>query len=571
MKKIILILILIYLGTFVQSEVNNLESMKAEPDILIIRVENPDQQLYQKIQANNINITYRDLDGSIEILVPENKSYLLDQKIYDFRIENTLSGIRRDIDGYHSYDELTVELQQIADDYPDFTSLFSLGKSTAHLYYLEGKENYEDFQHEIWCIKLSDNPELEEDEPNVYFVGEIHARETISLEVDLYLLNYLVEKYGVDDQVTDWINNRQIWFVPLMNPDGYKLVYDGDHLAHRKNMRDNDNDEIPDSSSADGVDMNRNFGYVWGPNGTSSSPLSQIYNGPNAWSEVEVCYLRDLIQGRKFYAGITYHSQGEYVLYPLGHLPGACAYDHEIMDDLAVNMAATIPGIYSGTYTPLQAVDFGYTCQGTMGDWSYSEERVFGYTVELARTFIPPLSQVEMICEDNLQAGLMMIGRVDRAMVTGNITDGGGNPLVAEVYVLEVDNETGMSEVEPFYSDEMFGRYYRLLLPGNYTLKFVAEGFDDITVQNVVIIDEDVTTLDISFPSAAFIPITINSQLGMISLSWVPQGGEFEVYSCSTSNGEFQLESGGSFTSTFSWQIAATSSRKFFKVRRVRR
>lgn len=567
MKKIIL-LILVYLGITIHADVT---SMNAQADILIIRVENPDQQLYQTIQTNDIEITYRDRDGSIEILLPEDKAYILEKNRYNFRIENTLSGIKRDLAGYHSYDEVTAELEQIAADNPEFTSLFSLGKSTAHLYYLDGKDNYEDFQHEIWCLKLSDNPELEEDEPNVYFAGEIHARETISLEVDLYLLNYLVEKYGVDAEVTEWINNRQIWFVPLINPDGYKLVYDGDHTSHRKNMRDNDEDEFPDGSSTDGVDMNRNFGYVWGTNGTSSNSSSQIYNGPEPWSEVEVCYLRDMIQARKFYAGITYHSSGEYVLYPLGHLPGACAYDHEIMDELAVDMAATIPGIYSGTYTPLQAVDFGYTCQGTMGDWSYAEERVFGFTVELARTYSPPLSQVEQICEDNLQAALLMIDRVDQAMVTGNITDGNGSPLQAEVYVLQVDNAEGMSEVEPFISDEQFGRYYRLLLPGTYTLKFIAEGFDDITVQNVVVNDENVTNLDIIFPSSNFIPISIDSTGGIISLSWIDQIGEFQVFSCSTSDGEFRLEAGGSFTSSHSWQISATSSQKFFKVRRVTR
>jgi len=559
MKKITLILMLLSLVALWGN------------DILIVRIDNPDQDFYQSIQAHKLTISYKDRDGSIEVLIPEDKAYLLEENRYNYRIEQTLSGIQRDIAGYHSYAEVTTELERIAADYPGFTSLFSLGKSTAHLYYLEGKENYVDFQHEIWCMKLSDNPELEEDEPNVYFMGEIHARETISLEVDLHLLNYLVDKYGVDAEITEWINNRQIWFVPLINPDGYKLVYEGAHLMHRKNMRDNDGDDSPDSSTTDGVDLNRNFGYVWGSNGTSDYTASNIYHGPEAWSEVESTYLRDLIQGRKFYAGITYHSQGEYVLYPLGHLPGACAYDHEIMHDLAVNMAATIPGIYSGTYTPLQAVDFGYTCQGTMGDWSYAEERVFGYTFELGRTYIPPEYQIQQICEDNLQAALMMIGRVDGAMVTGNITDGSGSPLLTEIYVIQVDSAEGMTEVEPFQSDEMYGRYYRLLLPGTYTLKFVAEGFDDITVQNVVVTEDDVTTLDITFPSADFIPVSISTDSGLITLNWTAETGDYQVYSSSNHNGEFHLEAGGNYISTGVWQIPASSSRKFFKVRRVLR
>ena len=93
------------------------------------------------------------------------------------------------------------------------------------------------------------------------------------------------------------------------------------------------------------------------------------------------------------------------------------------MDELAVNMAETIPKITgTGHYTPMQAVDFGYTCQGTMGDWGYAEQRIFSYTIELASTFIPPASQVNQICEDNLQAALIMLDRVNHSTVSGIVS-----------------------------------------------------------------------------------------------------------------------------------------------------
>jgi len=313
------------------------------------------------------------------------------------------------------------------------------------------------------------------------------------------LLNYLLAAYGIDDQVTNWINSTQIWFVPLINPDGHKQVFDGVDLMHRKNMRDNNANNMPDPNSSDGVDLNRNFGYIWGNNGASNNPGSQLYHGPNAWSEPETTYLRDLLQAHKFYAGITYHSYGEYVLYPLGHLPGACSYDHEIMGNLADQMAAVTPKISGyGNYQPMQSVDFGYTCQGTLGDWGYAEERVFSFTVELADNFIPPAYQIQTICDDNLAGALLMLDRVNFATVSGHITNAAdGSPLVADVQVAEIDEQSGMTPVEPVRSDTTFGRYYRLLLPGNYHFTFSKSGYYSQTIDNVTVLDSAVTELDI--------------------------------------------------------------------------
>ena len=467
---------------------------------ILVSVKNPDKSVVKWVEEQNIEIIIFQKDELLDIIINEKQLAYLQQNRYDFEILSTEEQRLRDIPGYRNYEEVTTELQLIALTHPSITQLTSLGNSTCYDYYLEGDDDYSDFQFEVWCLKLSDNPEVNEDEPNIFFAAEIHAREPISLEVDMYILNYLVSNYGVIDSVTAWIDSTQIWFIPLMNPDGHKLVTEGWHTYHRKNMRDNNANGIPDYSTADGVDLNRNFGYVWGDNGASNDPNSSLYHGPNEWSEQESVFARDLIYTHKFFAGITYHSYGQYVLYPLGHLPGACSYDHEIMDDLAVDMATTIPRINGGGYyTPMQAVDFGYTCQGTMGDWGYAEQRIFSFTIELATTFIPPESQVDQICEDNLQAALIMLDRVNYSTVTGLITDENDEPIIAEIYVTEIDSVGGMTSVEPVRSDSTFGRYYRLLLPGNYTFTFHNSNDEQIIVNNVTVSENFVTILDISF------------------------------------------------------------------------
>ncbi|NOZ08830.1 MAG: hypothetical protein GXO91_08170 [FCB group bacterium] len=473
-----------------------LTSLSAEE--YLVRVNAPDAALSSWIAEHQIETTFTRGKTYIDLYINEEQRSHLVELNYDFSVINTKSGFLRDLSGYRDYQTLTSDLENIAATYSSITSLSSLGPSQANLYFQDGNAAYTDYQHEIWVLKLSDNPDVEEDEPNIFFVSETHAREPISLEVDMNLLNYLLAAYGTDEQITNWINSTQIWFVPLINPDGHKLVIDGTHLMHRKNMRDNNLNGLPDLSATDGVDLNRNFGYVWGDNGSSDNPQSQLYHGPNAWSEPETVYIRDLIQAHKFYAGITYHSYGEYVLYPLGHLPGANSYDHDIMGDLAVQMAAVTPRISgSGNYQPMQSVNFGYTCQGTLGDWAYAQERVFSFTIELAGTFIPPAYQVPTICQDNLAGAMLMLDRVNYATVTGHITDNAGNPLVAEVHVTEIDEQAGMTPVEPVRSDSTFGRYYRLLQPGSYTFTFSKQGYFSQSESAVVVTDSTVTQLDV--------------------------------------------------------------------------
>jgi hypothetical protein len=541
---------------------------------ILVSVKNPDNSVVKWVEEQNIEIIIFQKNELLDIIINEKQLAFLQHNRYNFEILSTEEERLRDIAGYRNYQDVTTELEQIATDYPDITHLTSLGNSTCYDYYLEGNDNYSDFQFEVWCLKLSDNPEVNEDEPNIFFAAEIHAREPISLEVDMYILNYLVSNYGVIDSVTSWIDNTQIWFIPLMNPDGHKVVIEGLYTMHRKNMRDNNNNNLPDYLyHIDGVDLNRNFGYVWGLNGASSSTSSSVYHGPYEWSEPESVFARDLIYAHKFYAGITYHSYGQWVLYPLGHLPGVCSYDHEIMDDLAVDMATTIPRISgSGYYTPIQAVDFGYTCQGTMGDWGYAEQRIFSFTIELATTYIPPESQVDQICQDNLQAALIMLDRVNHSTVTGLITDENDEPIIAEIYVTEIDSASGMTSVEAVRSDSTFGRYYRLLIPGNYTFVFHKGNYADIIKSNIIVSEDFVTELNIclkpEFINSQNIDIFIESSF--IHLQWEDEVDyDYEIYSSINPYTDFELNTSGEFLGNSHWKEVLSDNKKFFMIKRI--
>ena len=155
---------------------------------------------------------------------------------------------------YHDYAEMVADLQQTASNHPDIFSLFSIGTS------YEGRE--------ILAGKISDNAGVDENEPEVLFTHHQHAREHLTVEMALYTLHMLTEEYGVDQQITDLVNSREIWIVFDMNPDGGEYdIATGTYRSWRKNRQPNP------GTTAIGTDLNRNWGYKWGCCGGSSGIL----------------------------------------------------------------------------------------------------------------------------------------------------------------------------------------------------------------------------------------------------------------------------------------------------------
>jgi carboxypeptidase T len=489
----------------------------------LLRIAHPGEATLKAILPHVREWVGDSFGDSLDVIVDDNASAALDAIGTRFRIVQSETGAHRDIAGFHNYAQVVTELQNLAATYPAITSLTSLGPSTGNLYFQAGHTGYANYQHQIWCMKVSDNPAVEEDEPNVYFTGTIHAREPLGVEITLNLLNYLLANYGTDPQVTAWIDSQQIWFIPLINPDGHRVVTSQTYTMFRKNLRDN-NGSWAFESGTDGVDLNRNFGVVWGNYNASSSPYDDTYHGPAAWSEIETCYLRDFIRAHKFWGGITYHSYGQQVLYPLGHVPGANSYDGPVMSNLAIRMANATAGQYGGVYSAMQA-GLSSCCQGTMGDWGYAEQRLFSFTLETATAFIPAASYVPQIVAANMPGALMFLDRTSNSLVTGHVTDPSGSPLVAEVRVAEIDNATGMTAVEPVRSGAAFGHYWRMLLPGNYTVTFSKTGYLSQTFNNVVVSATTPTTLDVTLQPICPSPpanLVIVIADGQVQLSWDP-------------------------------------------------
>lgn len=501
-----LILFLLILTSFLTAESN------------VLRVEHPDPDLPGRLIQAGMDIAgyapgeYLDVIGDQEVL-QRLRSWGCSVDIHKTAAQvraSLTTRSERPIDGYREYDDLVDDLTEIMNDHLDICRMISIGQSWGPQYSADGYSAYDDFQHDIWAMKVSDNPDDDEDEPCIYYVGAHHAREPISVEVTMNILEHITDNYGTDPDVTYDVDNKQIWFVPLVNPDGHKIVLDQTDIWWRKNIRDNNNNHQFDSdyeygTGDDGVDPNRNYGYTWGNVGSTDDPNGSTYHGPNEFSEPETQAVRDLVEAHHFVAGISYHSHGQLVLYPYGYAEGIYAPDHDALSNLGIAMAQQIDGLSGGHYTPQSSWAL-YPTMGGTDDWAYGTRGVFAYTVELAEEFIPPAYQVQQICDDNLPGALELLRRIDTATLTGHVTEAGTRtPLPAKIIVEEVDS-SGEPRM-PYRANELYGRYWRMLEPGSYTVRYELYGYNTQT-ETVTITSNGVTEIDAELSTVGTTTIT---------------------------------------------------------------
>lgn len=262
---------------------------------------------------------------------------------------------------------------------------------------------------EIYALKISDNPELnEESEPAILFNSMHHAREVMSPEVSLDIIEQLTKNYNSDEKIKHYVNNNQIWIVPMLNVDGNQKVWDGSRMW-RKN-----------TNYGHGVDINRNYPYKWGTcRGSSGSTWSDTYRGPTAGSEPETQALMNLVKNIRPVFDISYHSYSEIVIYPMG-CNGERAQTKDIIEPIGKEIGELI-GYEAGT-----AWELLYSVDGSDIDWMYNEYQVIPYVIEVnsrAQGFQPSYAKWrDKTVERNRPAWLRLLSRLDGPGVRGTIT-----------------------------------------------------------------------------------------------------------------------------------------------------
>ena len=290
--------------------------------------------------------------------------------------------------GNYTWDELNNRFDELLNLYSNIISeRLVIGQS------IEGRD--------IWAFKISDNPNVDEDEPEVLFTSLIHAREPLSMMNLFYFAQKLAEGYNSDEEFTYLVNNREMWFVPVVNPDGYVFNEQIEPFGggmHRKNRRNTN----CGNGTTRGVDLNRNFGYEWGANNTGSSPdpCSDVYRGESAFSEPETQAVRDFILDHDFKNVLHYHSYSNLYIHAFGDGSYPDEPDLTTHREIGHEMSK-----YNGYYVGTGLDGIGYTVNGDAVDWSYGDQELISYVPEVgsyAQGFWPSEDEVEQLCIDQL-------------------------------------------------------------------------------------------------------------------------------------------------------------------------
>ncbi|MEH0823257.1 MULTISPECIES: M14 family zinc carboxypeptidase [unclassified Micromonospora] len=270
---------------------------------------------------------------------------------------------------YHDYAELTAVVNQAVADHPAIARKISIGTS------YEGRD--------LMAVKISDNVGTDENEPEILFNAQQHAREHLTVEMAIYLLNLFTDSYGSDSRISNIVNSREIWIVPTVNPDGSEYdIATGSYRSWRKNRQPNS------GSTAVGTDLNRNWSYQWGCcGGSSGTTSSDTYRGPSAFSAPETQALRNFVNSRvvggtqQIKANIDFHTYSQLVLWPFGYTTantptGMSADQYNTFATIGQQMANT------NGYTPEQSSDL-YVADGTSIDWMWGAHGIWAYTFEM--------------------------------------------------------------------------------------------------------------------------------------------------------------------------------------------
>lgn len=297
--------------------------------------------------------------------------------------------------GYYTYQEFLDQLDLMVSLYPNLIT----APENISTFLTEGEPDTSTTPsiggNGIKWVKISDNPNSSEDEPETLYTAVHHAREPTSLTQLIFFMWYLLENYESDAEIKSIVDHTELYFIPVVNPDGYlyneKTNPEGGGLW-RKNRKD-----------ILGVDVNRNYDYyingnpsnnIWGGEGSSSNPNSNVYAGTAPFSEVESQAVKWFCEQHNFVMGVNNHSAGNGIFFPYGYTADAFTPDHHL---------------YEGFLDVLTSEN-GYFARKTLGiagttnDFMYgtvnTHDQIFSITPEIGNQFWLPIDEIIPVSKD---------------------------------------------------------------------------------------------------------------------------------------------------------------------------
>ena len=353
---------------------------------------------YEMNQLNQSGVPYQVLIDDLveyEKTLPRMTQAEIDaqmQQAYERdNITHSIYGTMRGM-GYLKYTEVVNKLDSMRLEYPQFISQkFSIGQT------IEGRT--------MWCVRVTKNPDVPTGRPEVMLHALIHAREPESMQTQMYFMYWLFENYNTDPLARYILNSREIYWIPVLNADGYVFneTYTGGMWRCNKRLTS------PPSLTCGPVDINRNYGtyQFWNSpnNGSSTNECSGgqgTYRGTSPFSEIETQNMRNFVNSRQFKTAFSAHTYGNYFIKPWCWQDPIGTTDDWVFNIFLQDMR-TVNGYTVGF--PSQTV--GYKVRGGTDDWYYNDSahgKIFSITPETGTSFWPPQSQIIPLAQGMLNA-----------------------------------------------------------------------------------------------------------------------------------------------------------------------
>jgi len=415
------------------------------------------------VVVNEVHSDYCIAEASPDLLARVNalgyKYTTVTENISRVYYENSLT--KSPLGRFLTYQEFVDTMNIMAMNNPTICHLETLATTTTGKYLL--------------AMKVSDNPGVDENEPVVFWDANTHGDEKIGWAVAYEFLKYLLVNYGSNPEVTYLVDNREIWICPMFNPDGY-------NNSSRYN--------------ANGTDMNRNWGWMWG---------EEAAPGNAVMGERENRGLANKLFNMPVAIWVSYHAGEQLIPYPWSYTDYDTIPENHAIDWLSAGYSARGNGYGYGQGSVIM-----YLINGSTKDLGYGTMGAMAWSIEVYNTKTPPASAIDTVFGWNRDAQLWfcrMAGHGIQGVITDSVT---GLPLRAQVW-LNPGNW-------PSFSERTNGDYHRFALPGTYSVTFAAPGYAPRTVSGVVV------------PNSGDSVVTVDAQLSPGTSN--PMFG-FQVIACS--------------------------------------
>uniref|UniRef100_A0A0N5CAZ7 Peptidase_M14 domain-containing protein n=1 Tax=Strongyloides papillosus TaxID=174720 RepID=A0A0N5CAZ7_STREA len=286
-----------------------------------------------------------------------------------------------DFSRYHGYMEIKQFINDVAANNPSFVKVVKIGHSH------EGRT--------LEGLKIGNNIN-NTSKPIVWIDGGNHAREWPAAHFTLFFIKELVDGYRKNDDITNYINDMNIYVFPLLNPDGFVFT----KTSKKSIIRQWRKNKAPENCTGwthfkkgvccDGVDLNRNFDIAFDYNSESfGNPCSDEYQGPHPFSEPETIALRDFILSPeikgKLKGLISLHTHGQFIVVPYNYKLHEYPPDYDKLMELGEKIRTSIKAQRGTEYQLGTAADlFKMPASGGAIDWIKKNTNVsYIYVFEL--------------------------------------------------------------------------------------------------------------------------------------------------------------------------------------------